>query len=71
MLCRLQRILTVFGCAYLQYRVGLQQSLSDSVCVVASGTDVCVVLKYFFGRLSLSSATLSRNENALISSLSS
>lgn len=65
-----QRTLAVFVCAYLQYWVGLQQSLSDSVCVVAGGTDMCVVLKYFFGGLSLSSATLSRKQNTLISSLS-
>lgn len=60
----------MFVCAYLQYWVGLQQSLSDSVCVVAGGTDVCVVLKDLFGGLSLSSATLSRKQNTLISSLS-
>lgn len=65
-----QRTLAVFVCAYLQYWVGLQQSLSDSVCVVAGGTDVCVVLKDLFGGLSLSSATLTRNQNTLISSLS-
>lgn len=57
--------------AHLQHRVGLQQAVFDRLHLLTGWTGDGVVLQDLLGRLSLPSAALPRDEDALVLSLCS